>query len=64
MLEKFDGVHQTKKKQFGKYLAVPGDGDRTETATETVTETATGHTQSVISRHVARGRHVSRQGVE
>ena len=26
MLEKFDGVHQTKKKQFGKYLAVPGGG--------------------------------------
>ena len=26
MLEKFDGVHQTKKKQFGKYLSVPGGG--------------------------------------
>ena len=26
MLEKFDGVHQTKKKQLGKYLAKPRVG--------------------------------------
>ena len=43
-----------RKNNLGNIWRCPGAGARTGTPTETATETATGHTPSVISRHVSR----------